>query len=102
MGKPCQTLVSGATNEGDGSTHSEGNSNIDPFPEMANEHPYFSDGSRYNWGFAFTHASTSSKCILFAIRSLVRSNYFVRRYWNVGWIVSEMTDWLKVCDPAFM
>ena len=106
VGKLCQTFVSGITNEGacrDGFTQSEGNSKIDPFPEMAIEHSYFSGVLHRNWGFAFTHASTSSKCILFAIQSLVQFNDFVKRYWlhNVKWIVSEMIDWLKVGDSAF-
>jgi len=85
-----------------GSIYSEGNSKIDPFPETPNEYSkYFSDVSRRDWGFAFTYASTSSKCILFAIRTLVQVNYFVTGPWphNVGWIVSEMIDWLKVRDP---
>jgi len=85
----------------DGSTHSEQNSKLNPFPDMAKV--YFSDVLRRNWGFAFTHASTSSKCILFAIRSLVPSNHIVKRYgqYAVEWIVSEVIDWLKVRDPTF-
>jgi len=90
MQEPCR----------DRSTHREGNSKIDPFPEIR-EHLNFSDISRLDWGFAFTHASTSSKCILFAIRRLTQFNYFVKRPWKAGWIVSEMINWLKVRDPAF-
>jgi len=61
----------------------------------------FSDAQRRHWGFAFSHASTSSKCILFSIRTLVQFICFVERPWNAKWIVSEMIDWLKVRDPAF-
>jgi len=86
------------------SPHSEGNSKIrERDLEMLIKYHIFPQYSRANWGLAFTHASTSSKCILFAIRSLVQLNYFVKGVWqhDVDWIVSEMIDWLKVSDPAF-
>ena len=41
-----------------------------------------------------------SKCILFAIQWLQLGPSF-EIPWDVEWIVSEMVDWLKVCDPAF-
>ena len=87
-----------------GSTHSERNSKIDPFPELPNEYFYHDplDVSRRHWGFAFTHASTSSKRILFAIRSLSQFKGFVKCPWRMEWIVSEMIDWLKVRDPALI
>ena len=91
---------------GDGTTHSEGNSKVDPFKISYWESGplsyllYFRD--RRNWSFAFTHASTSSKCIYFSICCLVQCNSFVKWPWGAGYIVSEMIDWLKVRDPALM
>ena len=87
-----------------GSTHSEGNSKVDPFKILPNrEYCYlFSSRNRHcDWSFAFPHASTSSKCILFAIRCLSHLSPCFEP-WDLDWIVSEMVDWLKVCDPALI
>ena len=90
----------------DGSTHHDGNSEVESF-EIAEfdedeyelwHDPYTWD--RCYWSFAFTHASTSSKCILFAIRCLFQLNDFVEQPEQAECIVSEMIDWLKVRDPA--
>jgi hypothetical protein len=59
-------------------------------------------GNRHHWSFAFAHASTSSKCILFSIRSLLQLNYFDVWSPDAECIVSEMIDWLKVRDPALI
>ena len=85
----------------DGST-SEGNSEIGPFeiPEDDEDTFLFYALDRCHWSFAFTHASTSSKCILFAIRCLFQLDRLVNWSWIAMWIVSEMIDWLKVRDLA--
>jgi len=56
----------------------------------------------HHWSFAFTHASTSSKCILFSIQCLVQLNPFSKYPWTMEWIVSEMIDWLKVRNLALI
>jgi hypothetical protein len=94
----------------DGPTHSEGNSKVDPFVISDNFNHginniqfYFSN--RRHWSFAFAHASTSSKCILFAIRNLFQLKPFFKYPgfpWTTEWIVSEMIDWLKVRDFALI
>jgi len=90
----------------DGSIHSEGNSKVDPFEISYWEFEYsdylFYSRNRCDWSFAFTHASTSSKCILSAIQCLFQLGPFFTLPWHVGWIVSEMIDWLKVRDPALI
>ena len=85
----------------DGCTYSEGNSEVDPSQITS-----YASSFSHHWSFAFTHASTSSKCILFAIR------YLSQLIWSPcpelapwprnHWIVSEMIDWLKVRDPALI
>ena len=92
---------------GDGSTHlSEGNSKVHPFEILHWESDeldyllYFRH--RHNWSFAFTHASTSSKCILFSLRCLIQLHPFFKYPWDTDWIVSAMIDWLKVRDPALI
>jgi hypothetical protein len=87
----------------DGST-SEGNFEIGPFElsEPDRDLLLFFALRRCYWSFAFTHASTSSKRILFAIRCLFQLNRLVKWSWPAIWIVSEMIDWLKVRDPALM
>jgi len=90
----------------DGSTPSQGNSKIDPFEishwesDELNYLLYAPD--RCHWSFAFTYASTSSKCILSAIRCLSQLGPYFDARWDVDWIVSEMMDWLKVRDPALI
>ena len=86
----------------DGST--EGNSEIDPFeiPESDRGLLLFFTPRRCHWSFAFTHASTSSKRILFAIRCLFQLSRFVKWSRAAIWIVSEMIDWLKVRDPTLI
>jgi len=93
----------------DGSTHSEGNSEVESFEILEfDEDRYkftYSDlhaQDHCHWSFAFTHASTSSKCILFAIRCLFQLNDFVDEPNYTAYIVSEMIDWLKVRDPALI
>ena len=94
----------------DGTIHSEGNSELDPFEISQSDDPEFNQLdfllyplNRRRWSFAFTHASTSSKCILFAIRCLSQLDpSFGPFFWRPDWIVSEMIDWLKVCDPALI
>jgi hypothetical protein len=39
---------------------------------------------------------------LFAIQSLFELSPFFEKSWHVVWIVSEVIDWLKVCDPALI
>ena len=80
-----------------GFTHS-GDSKVDPFKISYKSDIYASSVNRHHWRFAFTYASTSSECILFAIRYLVQLNYFVGCPQDAGCIVSEMIDWLKVRD----
>jgi hypothetical protein len=87
----------------------EGNSELDPFetsnisilPDFWLDHQI---RHRSRWSFAFTHASTSSKCILFAIQYLFQCNPFVDSGWpwRAEWLVSEMIDWLKVRDPVLI
>jgi len=81
----------------EGSIHSA-DSKVDPF-EISDIHSY---GNRHHWSFAFAHASTSSKCILFSIQCLFQLNCLFEWPWEVGCIVSEMIDWLKVRDPALI
>jgi hypothetical protein len=83
----------------DGSIHSE-DPKVDLF-EISDKLNIQSYGNRHHWRFAFTHASTSSKCILFSIRCLIHSPLF-NHPWGVEWIVSEMIDWVKVCNPALI
>jgi len=54
--------------------------------------------ARRNWGFAFAHASRSSKSILFALRWLQISPnvHFGYEFLGTSWIVHEMIEWLKV------
>jgi hypothetical protein len=87
----------------DGSTYSEGNSKVGPF-KMPNWDPNYllSTRNRHDWSFAFAHASTSSKCILFAIRCLPQLDPYIEPPWGMDWIVSETIDWLKVHDPALI
>jgi hypothetical protein len=54
-----------------------------------------------HWSFVFTHASTSSKCILFAIQCLFQCNPFGTLHWDEC-LVGEMVDWLKVRDPVLI
>jgi hypothetical protein len=84
----------------DYSTHSENDSKAGPFEIVETIQLHILD--RHHWSFAFTHASTSSKCILLAIRRLFQFNSFLKFSWAVEWIVSEMIDWLKVRDPALI
>jgi hypothetical protein len=81
----------------DGST-SEGKSEIGLFElsKSYEDHLLFYAPGRSHWSFAFTHASTSSKCILFAIRCLFQLDLLVKWSRAPIWIVSEMIDWLKV------
>jgi len=70
-------------------------------------HPEIKATSRHHWSFAFTHASTTSKCILFGLQCLYQLSSFVEFQWwddrlDVNWIVSEMLDWLKVCDTIVL
>jgi len=87
----------------EGSNHSEGNFKVDAF-----ELPYWDSDytwdrqSQRNWSFAFTHASTSSKCVLFSIRCLIQLWTHSTYPWDTEWIVSEMIDWLKVREPALI
>jgi len=91
----------------DDPTHSEENSRVDPFEtpnwiesKKCDLLSLYSERRRH-WSFAFTYASTSSKFILFSIRSLFQLKPFFKTHWHVVWIVSEMIDWLKVRDLAF-
>jgi len=94
----------------DSSTHNEGNSEVESFEILEfDEHEYDQLGwydlhaqDHCHWSFAFTHASTSSKCILFAIRCLFQLNNFIKEPEEAECIVSEMIDWLKVRDPALI
>ena len=82
----------------EGSIHKE-DSKVDPFDSDAldiHSHP------NHHWGFAFAHASTSSKCILFSIRCLVQLSPFFEYPWDTEWVVDETIDWLKVCDPPLI
>ena len=94
MGKCCRAH----------STYSERKSKVDPdgTPEHFTNwwHWEFDLSNRHHWSFEFTYASTSSKCILFAIRCLFQLDPFIMWLSVVEWIVSEMIDWLKVCDPV--
>ena len=84
----------------------------EPFPQIYghtyNSHYHHYTNSRRLWNFAFTHASTSSKSILFALQCLHRFSPFLdfqktdRSNICLEWIVSEMVNWLKVCDPILM
>jgi len=58
--------------------------------------------TRRNWGFAFTHASRSSKSILVALRWLrISPNVYLQLdFVGTDWIVPEMIEWLKVCVPV--
>ena len=85
----------------DGSVHSEGSSKLDPF-EIFDNFDIPSSSNHRHWSFAFTHASTSSKCILFAIQCLSPVGYYFESPWDVDWIVSEMIDWLKVSNPTLI
>jgi hypothetical protein len=92
----------------DGCTHSEGNSKVDllEISHWGSEelnYLLYSPNRRY-WSFAFTHASTSSKCILSAIRYLSQIDLSVEVLvpWDVDWIVSGIVDWLKVRDFALI
>ena len=86
----------------DGSTHSDGNSTVDPL-EISHwgqdSYLLYPRNHRHNWSFAFTHASTSSKCILFSIRYLIQLPKYTR---STEWTVSEVIDWLKVRDLALI
>jgi len=88
----------------DSSTHCDGNSEVGLFEISESDKPAFLlyAPDRCHWSFAFTHASTSSKCILFAIRCLFQINRLVKMPRATVWIVSEMIDWLKVRDPALI
>ena len=81
-----------------GSAHSE-DSKVDLF-EISDNH--YSYRNRHHWSFAFTYASTSSKCILFSIRYFTELYSFFKYPWDTEWIVSEMIDWLKVRDPVLI
>ena len=93
----------------DGVTHTEGNSDLDPFKIPPDELDFLLySPNRRRWSFAFTHASTSSKCILSALRCLSQFGLSFRERigrlpiqtpGDVNWIVTEMIDWLKVHDP---
>jgi hypothetical protein len=86
---------------GDSSIHGE-NCEVDPFEinEQLNvcSLAYL---NRHHWSFAFHHASTSSKCILFSIQCLIQL-YPLHNTWRAEWIVSEIIDWLKVRNPALI
>ena len=90
----------------DGSTYSEGNSKADLLEIShweSDELDYlFYSWRRRNWSYAFIHASKSSKCILFSIWGLIQLCPLSQsRYpWPTEWIVNEVIDWLKVCNPA--
>jgi hypothetical protein len=86
----------------EGSIHRE-DSEVDPFEisDTLNIRSY-SYPNRHLWSFAFAHASTSSKCILFSMQCLFQLNSFVEWPEQVECIVSEMIDWLKVRDPALI
>jgi hypothetical protein len=58
--------------------------------------------NRRDWSFAFTHASKSSKYILFSIRCLSQLGPSFELPWDVDWIVSEMIHWFKVRDLALI
>ena len=58
--------------------------------------------NRHHWSLAFTHASTSSECILFLIQCLIQPSPLFKYPWNAEWIVSEMIDWLKVRNPTLI
>jgi len=98
----------------DGSANSGVNPKVDPF-EISNWRHLKSDGfldeviyllysrNRRNCSFAFLHASTSSKRILFSIWCLIQLYPHVGYARTGEWIVSEMIDWLKVRgDPALI
>ena len=88
------------------SIHSEGDSKVNPFEisywESEKLDYLLYSRNRCDWGFAFAHASTSSQCILSAIRCLFQLSPFFTLPWHAGWIVSEMIDWLKVRNPALI
>jgi hypothetical protein len=84
----------------DGSIHSE-HSKVDLF-EISDKLNIHSYRNRHQWSLAFTHASTSSKCILFSIRCLMQSSILFKSFWAAEWIVSETIDWLKVRNPALI
>jgi hypothetical protein len=81
----------------DGSIHSE-DSMLDLF-EISDKLDIHSPRNHHYWRIAFTHASTSSKCILFSMRSLIQ---LFEGPWTAEWIVSETIDWLKVRNPGFL
>jgi hypothetical protein len=61
---------------------------------------YIREKERQNWGFAFSHASRSSKSILVALQLLRRLSpypYFDGTHVGTDWMVGEMVEWLKVC-----
>ena len=80
---------------------------VKPFAEIpfANmpflEKSYIEETKRQNWGFAFSHASRSSKSILVALQWLRRLSSYPHFddgiHVGTDWIVSEMINWLKVC-----
>jgi hypothetical protein len=106
-GKSCIRVISGATNGltlqhyRDSSIHSE-DSKVDPLEisDIKNIHFY---KNRHQWSLAFTHASTSSKCILFSIQCLIQRHLDDTGEWTgLEWIVSEVIDWLKVRNPPLI
>jgi hypothetical protein len=90
----------------EGSNHSEGHFKVDRFDISqwdSDKLGYLSGCRRQrNWSFAFTHASTSSKCVLFSIRCLIQLCPISTYPWDTEWIVSETIDWLKVRNPALI
>jgi len=64
---------------------------------------YVERNSHHNWRFAFSHASKSSKSILFALQWLHQLSPFAQleHVMSFDWIVSEMVEWLKTqtADP---
>jgi hypothetical protein len=84
-----------------GSTHIERNSKLNPFGIERLYIRTFNLSNRRHWSFIFTHASTSSRCILFAIRYLQLGDSFEMPS-EVEWIVNEMVGWLKVRDPVLI
>ena len=92
----------------DGTIHSEGNFKLNPFEISQSDDSYrlyfllYSRTRRRHWSFAFTHASRSSKCILFAIQCLSQLNPSFQSSLGLDWIVIEMIDWLKVRDPTLI
>ena len=68
------------------------------------DNPCDIEKARRNWGFAFAHASRSSKSILVALRWLriTPDVYLGHDFVGTKWIVREMIEWLKVCAGTIL